>query len=156
MTDGVFFDNGQEWLMLVDPEGSVLNAAGLTDTQIQSTNWITNGLSETGYVIRAGDRASRLSNITEVSSPSELGELILELQEAGNLPLILGVNAANYPFSRTLGGDAIGGHVINVHPGYNPETGLVPFTNQWGKEHDYLGKGFPIDKLFEAMKEPRQ
>ncbi len=151
MTEGVFFDNGQEWLMLVDPEGSWLNTAGLTDTQIQSTNWITNGLSETGYVIRAGDRASRLSNITEVSSPSELGELILELQEAGNLPAILGVNAANSPFSRTLGGDAIGGHVINVHPGYNPETGRVPFTNQWGSEHDRL-KGFPIDKLFKAMK----
>ncbi|MDP3506731.1 MAG: hypothetical protein Q8T09_01955 [Candidatus Melainabacteria bacterium] len=159
-TEGVFYNTGGQWVTLIGHDGSRLNGPGIADARLASTNRLTNGLDESGYVIRGSNSAAEWQDIREVSNANELGDALLELEEAGNLPAILNVHTSNQPFAKITGNDSAGGqdggsHVINIHK-FNPKTRMVQFTNQWGPEHDYLGEGFSIDELFETTKNPGQ
>jgi hypothetical protein len=159
MTEGVFFDNGYEWLPLAGDDGFVLNQPRIYSKDIEALNRLATGLTDSGYVITTGRKSFLDDELISVSSAKELGKLILKLQNDGNLPAILRVHTANEPFSEisesvsAAGDDGIA-HVINVH-GIDPETGLVPITDQSGPKNDRLG-GVPIDELYKATKKPRK
>lgn len=76
----------------------------------------------------------------------ELQAYLKEAKEKGNLPLVIAVDANNPLFGAGDPEGKLAGHVVTITD-YNPETGEVTISNQWGSGSD---KKTTIDKLFEA------
>ncbi len=157
-SERVVYKDGDSWLNLRDRGGEVMDAPSIHTDELEGVNGSSTGLSDNGYMLTRGSEGRVLSGMQELGSSKELGDALLELQKQGKLPAVIQVHTAASPFSQMLGIDSAlgwggGWHVVNVH-GYDPATGMVKFSNQWGSKHDYMDKGYPIDKLFKSMKEP--
>ncbi len=127
--------------------------------ELERVNNSATSVDDKNFVISRGDKAYQFLGQRDVSTANELADAIQELEKAGKLPAVLHVHTARPPFGHSTGidyalGKGGGWHVINIH-GYDPATRSVKFTNQWGSKHDFLEQGYSVDKLFEAMKQPK-
>ncbi len=157
-SEQVLYKDGDSWLHLRDRTGEKMDAPSIFGNELESVNKAATGTNDSGYKISFGKTAVERNGVREVSTAKELGDALQELSKEGKLPAVISVHTARRPFSQLLGvesavGMGAGWHVINVHS-FDPETGMVKFTNQWGSSQDYMDKGYPIDKLFKAMQEP--
>lgn len=157
-SEQVLMKDGDAWVHLKDRDGKKMDAPSIFSNELEGVNNAATGNADSGYKINFGEKSIKRDGMREVSSVKELGDAFEELAKDGKLPAVISVHTARRPFSELLGVESavgLGGgwHVINVH-GYDPATGMVKFTNQWGSARDYMEQGYPIDKLFKAMQEP--
>lgn len=157
-SEQVLYKDGDAWVHLKDRSGEKMDAPSIFGNELESVNKAATGTNDSGYKISFGKKAAERNGVREVSTAKELGDALQELSKEGKLPAVISVHTARRPFSQLLGvesavGMGAGWHVINVHS-FDPETGMVKFTNQWGSSQDYMDKGYPVDKLFKAMQEP--
>ncbi|MBK9279066.1 MAG: LysM peptidoglycan-binding domain-containing protein [Candidatus Obscuribacter sp.] len=157
-SEQVLYKDGDAWVHLKDRSGEKMDAPSIFGNELESVNKAATGTNDSGYKISFGKEAAERNGVREVSTAKELGDALQELSKEGKLPAVISVHTARRPFSQLLGvesavGMGAGWHVINVHS-FDPETGMVKFTNQWGSSQDYMDKGYPVDKLFKAMQEP--
>jgi len=154
----VLYKDGDLWLQLKDRTGETMDAPSIYTSDLEGVNRSSTGVEDSGYMLTRGDTNQVYAGMQDVSTAKELGDALLELEKQGKLPAVIQVHTAAAPFSQLLGIESAlgwggGWHVVNVH-GYDPATGMVKFSNQWGSSRDYMDKGYPIDKLFKSMKEP--
>lgn len=91
--------------------------------------------------IDAGD------NVVRITSREDLDRALADAKRNGNMPLIVFVDTADPIF----GGDGTGPnryHFVSITD-YDPATGQVRMSNQWGPQND---RTVSIDDLFRAIK----
>lgn len=91
--------------------------------------------------IDAGD------NVVRITSREDLDKALADAKKNGNMPLIVFVDTADPIF----GGDGTGPnryHFVSITD-YDPATGQVRMSNQWGPQND---KTVSLDDLFRAIK----
>jgi len=76
-------------------------------------------------------------------SPQELADRL----KSGKMPVIIYVNGRDEAFGGSPNGEH-GAHVVTIRD-YDPKTGMVTISNQWGSKNDIK---VPLDKLFKATK----
>jgi len=92
-------------------------------------------------------------NMTTFKNPQELAAEIQKAQREGRLPLIIMVDG-NHPsmYGRPGQSREWGAHVVSIR-GYDPATGQVEISNQWGKGND---RNIDINTLYQATKPPEK
>ncbi|MGD9682500.1 MAG: hypothetical protein AB7W16_15040 [Candidatus Obscuribacterales bacterium] len=86
-------------------------------------------------------------NVVRITSREDLDRALADAKKNGNMPLIVFVDTADPIF----GGDGTGPnryHFVSITD-YDPETGQVKMSNQWGPQND---KTVSLDDLFRAIK----
>lgn len=152
-----YLEDGQ-WKYLLDSKGKPEDSPSLGGYKLEDANRESTGLKDKDYQISFGKDGEKYKGTQHVASAEQLGKLLGEFQDAGNMPIVLTVHTANKPFGAFYGletavGYGGGWHVINVH-GYDKATGKVRYTNQWGSANDKMTEGYDLNKLFKSMQEP--
>jgi hypothetical protein len=104
---------------------------GVVTAEIEQEQGRING--ERGTVLAHSD-ADNGEGLIGFRSPEELGQRLREAQQQGKLPMVILVDADDPIFNGT--GTAPGQwHVVSI-TGYDPATGRVRISNQWGRSND--------------------
>lgn len=90
------------------------------------------------------------SNLAVIGSEQELRDRLQQLTRDGRMPVTVLMDA-NHPAFNGSGQEANKGswHVVTI-TGFNPQTGEVQISNQWGRAND---KTISIGQLYESMRE---
>jgi YD repeat-containing protein len=147
---------------LVDRDGSKTDAPGLYNDEIADLySHITGKQRDNPFLIQLGDSYSfeRGNNLAKVSSEADLQKMLTEMQNNKQYPVIMAVYSNQQPFIGWVDSFFVGGsggyHVINIQS-FDPATGMVKFTNQWGSRNDHvLDGGVHISKIWQGMNKPK-
>lgn len=86
--------------------------------------------------------------VDRVGSPEELKTRLRELKEQGKLPAVIQVDVNDPVFGGTGDAKTKGKwHVVSITD-YDPNTGEVSISNQWGKKNDKTAK---VDDVYRSM-----
>lgn len=133
-------------------DGEKTSFKGLSAAEVANLDYRYTG--ERNNVISRKD-SGIAGDIETVNNLKELEDQLSALKRQGRLPVIIDVDASRYPFSDpTIGWIIRGlsdntGHVVSITD-YDPKTGMVSISNQWGKRMDYKTQ---ISFLFNSMKD---
>lgn len=124
------------------PDGSFYRAPGVFSGEMSQAMRRLTG--DSGTVI-SNPSADPNENLSHVRSAEELGRTLEQMQREGRLPAIILIDADHPSFGGT-GDGTPGWHVVTVR-GYNPETGEVDISNQWGAASD---RPISLQNLFDS------
>jgi len=124
------------------PDGSFYRAPGVFSGEMSQAMRRLTG--DSGTVI-SNPSADPNENLSHVRSAEELGRTLEQMQREGRLPAIILIDADHPSFGGT-GDGTPGWHVVTVR-GYNPETGEVDISNQWGAASD---RSISLQNLFDS------
>ena len=127
----------------------VISGPQIYTYRLHNINYEITGEHSKPFAITGDNYYRRYSDSIRISSVNDLGNTLLELKQSGNIPSVLMVHTGNPPFGNGGGG----WHVVNFHD-YDPSTGLVKITNQWGSRYDLMDPGVPISQIWHSMYEP--
>ncbi|MBI1272254.1 LysM peptidoglycan-binding domain-containing protein [bacterium] len=138
-------DNGER---LYEKDGSEVRNP---DGSFYRSPGVFSGEMSMGLRRLTGDKRTVISNpasdpdknLTHVRSAEELGKTLEQMQRDGKLPAIILVDA-DHPSFGGSGDGTPGWHVVTIR-GYDPETGEVQISNQWGSAYD---RPMSLDDLF--------
>lgn len=149
---------------LKDGSGKKLLDGGLTPVVTQDVNYQITG-SDEKIMLQSSIGRIGTDGVAQVSSPEKLEMILRRNIEKKNLPLIVFVNCGQEPFATDSGmGSAVGKsdawHFVNI-TGYNPETGDIYISNQYGDKKDHDGapghlKPLKAAELFKAMQSVKE
>lgn len=112
--------------VITDAAGTPLSFPAITDTEIAQVSQRLNGPS--GHVIDVGDGKGAVDS---VNNENQLRHRLEQFHKQGQFPITLTVDALHWPVTG-IERPGFGGHVVTID-GYDPKTGKVHLTNQWGK-----------------------
>lgn len=104
---------------------------GVVSAEIEQEQGRING--ERGTVL-AHPETDRAAGLVGFRSPDELGQRLTEAQQQGKLPMVILVDVDD-PIFNGDGTRPGQWHVVSI-TGYDPATGKVRISNQWGRAND--------------------
>jgi hypothetical protein len=143
---------------LKDSKGQIITTPKLCESELLNIESdLTGRDGDKPFYIAWGPKQTVASGVIRVNGAEMLDETLQKMAADGSLPALLKVNANHPPFTRTSTYSSIESdaawHCIGIH-GYDPATKMMNFTNQWGREWDYMGdRAVPLDTIFRSMQD---
>lgn len=137
---------------VIDKEGNVVEFDGFGGPEIvKAHNLIAGESDQTIYIGHSSEFFAKEGNIKTFSNKEEFKNLLLDLKQRGELPVILKVDTAVEPFRQVASdnGQSGGAHVVTIHD-IDPKSGAIKMDNQWGSGSDFLDKPVDVGTLYKA------
>lgn len=138
--------------LVIDKDGNTVPFSGFGGPEIvKAHNLIAGSSDQTVYIGHASEFHARADNIKTFSNKEEFKDLLVDLKQRGELPVILKVDTSVDPFRQAASDNAQSGgsHVVTVHD-IDPDSGAIKMDNQWGSGRDFVDKPVDVATLYKA------